>query len=157
MLKEYIKERLVSDDKILTALPGIVSKIFAEPESKEDGNAIDQWCKAIVSFRAAEVKAKVDAVYLNNLSSKPPPDLLSLSKEELVETKQALQTELETLHSEIASVTEMVVEHELRKPATEVRDRESRERKQARSAWSKYVRYPIQMRVCVLTDRFRSC
>ncbi|KAH7121016.1 hypothetical protein B0J11DRAFT_533181 [Dendryphion nanum] len=138
-LKDYIRERLASDDKILTALPGIVSKIVSEPEVDEDENSIDQWCKAIVSYRTAEVKAKVDATYLTSLANHSPGDLPDVSDEELSERKQALQAELETLHSEIASVAEMVVEHELRKPTTELRERESRERTQSRKAWSNYV------------------
>jgi hypothetical protein len=59
--------------------------------------------------------------------------------EELQERKIALQAEMEELHSEIASVAEMVVEHELRKPMNEMKERQDREITQARAAWLNYV------------------
>jgi hypothetical protein len=48
---------------------------------------------------------------------------------------------MEELHSEIASVAEMVVEHELRKPMNEMKVRKDREVTQARGAWLNYVCY----------------
>ncbi|KAF2188568.1 hypothetical protein K469DRAFT_565217 [Zopfia rhizophila CBS 207.26] len=138
-LKTYVTERLASDDKILTALPKIVSNIVAEPEVSEDEKSIEQWCKAIISFRTAEIKARVDATYLNSLSHNSPGDLPDASEDELRERKEALQAELETLHSEISSVAEMVVEHELRKPIMELKERKEKQRAHARSAWLKYV------------------
>jgi len=138
-LKTYLTERLSSDDQILSRLPGIVSQIVTEPEASEDEKSIEQWCKAIVSYRTAEMKAKVDAVYLNSLSNCSPADLPNLPEEELREQKAALQTELDDLHSEIASIAEMAVEHEIRKPVMDVKDRKDRERMQARYAWLKYV------------------
>ncbi|KAF2002311.1 hypothetical protein P154DRAFT_462854 [Amniculicola lignicola CBS 123094] len=138
-LKSYLAERLASDDKILTALPGIVSKIVTEPHISEDENSIDQWCKAIIAFRTSEIKARVDTAYLNSINQSSPDDLPKGSESELWEEKAALQAELETLHSEIASVAEMVVEHELRKPMMDIKERKERERTQTRSAWLKYV------------------
>lgn len=138
-LKSYLTERLASDDKILTALPGIVSKIVTEPETSEDEKSVEQWCNAIISFRTTEIKARVDAVYLHSLENDSQDVLLDATEDELQERKEALQAELETLHSEIASVAEMVVEHELRKPMMERKERKGRERIQARAAWLKYV------------------
>jgi hypothetical protein len=138
-LKSYLTERLASDDKILTALPGIVSKIVIEPEANEDEKFVDQWCNAIVSFRTADIKARVDAIYLHSLKNYSPDDLPEAPEEELRTRKEELQAELETLHSEIASVAEMVVEHELRKPMNDIKERKERERLQAKGAWLKYV------------------
>jgi hypothetical protein len=149
-LKIYLTERLASDDKILTALPGIVTKIVAEPEVNEDEQSVEQWCNAIISFRTAEIKARVDAVYLNRLENHSPNDLPDGTEEELQEGKAALQAELQTLHSEIASVAEMVVEHELRKPMMESKQRKDRERSQARSAWLKYVSSSYSVYISVL-------
>ncbi|KAF2733298.1 hypothetical protein EJ04DRAFT_553447 [Polyplosphaeria fusca] len=139
VLRTYVTERLTSDDKILTALPGIVSKIATEPEATCDEKSVDQWCKAIVSFRAGEIQARVNAIYLSSLTDPLPDGLQGLSEAELLEQKEALQAELESLHSEIATVAEMVVEHELRKPIQELKEREEKEIMQARSAWLKYV------------------
>ncbi|KAH8729043.1 hypothetical protein GQ44DRAFT_756929 [Phaeosphaeriaceae sp. PMI808] len=139
-IKSYLTERLASDDQILSKLPGIVSKLVTGlDDENEDDKSIDQWCKAIVSFRTSEIKARVDAVYLRNLSEQSSNGHPNVSDEELKGQKAALQAEMEDLHSEIASVAEMVVEHELRKPMNEMKERKEREMTQARRAWLDYV------------------
>ena len=116
-----------------------MSQIVTEPEVSEDEKSIEQWCKAIISYRTAEVKAKVDTIYLTSLAHYSPEDLPAESEEELEERKAALKAELEDLHTEIASVAEMVVEHELRKPMIEMKERKEGDVFQARSAWLNYV------------------
>lgn len=138
-IKSYLSERLASDDQILSRLPGIVSKLVTEIEASEDEKSIEQWCKAIISFRTSEIKARVDTVYLNTLAEHTTNGHSDASEQDLQERKAALQAELEELHSEIASVAEMVVEHELRKPMNEMKERRDREVTQARSAWLNYV------------------
>lgn len=138
-VKSYLSERLASDDQILSRLPGIVSKLAIELEHSDDEKSIDQWCKAIVSFRTGEIKARVDAVYLDSLSQHQSNGHSEMPDAELKERKAALQAEMEDLHSEIASVAEMVVEHELRKPMNEMKDRKDREVTQARGVWLNYV------------------
>ncbi|KAF2012983.1 hypothetical protein BU24DRAFT_494881 [Aaosphaeria arxii CBS 175.79] len=138
-LDSFLVERLASDDKILTALPGIVSKIMVEPEVDENEKFVDQWCKAIVSFRTAEIKARVDIAYMEGLKTFSEADVPEMSDEEAREQKTALQAELETLHSEVASVAEMVVEHDLRKPIMDGIERRDRDQKEARAAWLDYV------------------
>jgi len=137
-LKGYLSERFASDDQILSRLPKLVSQIVTEPEVSEDEKSMEQWCKAIISFRAAEIKARVDTVFLTNASGNSPNGVAE-TEEDLKERKVALQAELEELHSEIASVAEMVVEHEIRKPMTEMKERKDRDRTQARTAWLNYV------------------
>ncbi|KAF2475786.1 uncharacterized protein BDR25DRAFT_278437 [Lindgomyces ingoldianus] len=135
----YVTERLASDDKMLANLPGIVSKIMAEPEVSEDEKSIDQWCQAIISFRTAEIKARVDAVYLDNLGKDLPVELQNMPENELLERKAEIRKELEDMHSEIAYLAESAVERELKKPITELKERKERERVEARVAWLKYV------------------
>jgi len=137
-LKGYLSERLASDDQILSRLPKLVSQIVTEPEVSEDEKSMEQWCKAIISFRAAEIKAHVDTVFLTNASGGSQNGVAE-TEDDLKERKAALQAELEELHSEIASVAEMVVEHEIRKPMTEMKERKDRDRTQARTAWLNYV------------------
>lgn len=137
-IEAYLAERFGSDDQILGRLPGIVSRIAAEPENSQDEKSINQWCKAIISFRTAEIKARVDTVYLNSLHTQLQNGSTS-EPEDLAEQKVALQTELETLHQEIASIAEMVVEHEMRQPMADMRERKEREKAQARAAWLNYV------------------
>jgi hypothetical protein len=146
-----LSERFGSDDQILGKLPGIVSKLIAEVEGSEDDKSIEQWCKAIISFRTGEIKARVDAVYLNSLSDKISDGGSVTPDEELQERKLALQAEMEELHSEIASIAEMVVEHELRKPINEMKERQDRETTQARAAWLNYVRLPQRPHCMKLT------
>ena len=138
-LRSYLSERFASDDQILSRLPGLVSQIVTEPEVSEDEKSIEQWCKAIISFRTAEIKARVDTVYLTALSNSLRNEITDEPEEGLKERKAALQAELEELHSEIASVAEMVVEHDIRKPMTDMRERKDRDRIQARTAWLNYV------------------
>ncbi|ORY11314.1 hypothetical protein BCR34DRAFT_565430 [Clohesyomyces aquaticus] len=138
-LTSYVAERLASDDKILENLPGIVSKLMAEPQASEDEKSIDQWCRAIISFRTAEIKARIDAIYLNNLNASIPKAVQDLSEDELLQEKAEIQKELESMHSEVAWVAESVVEHELRKPINELKERKGRERAEARNAWLDYV------------------
>lgn len=138
-LKSYLTERLASDDQILSRLPAIVTQILTDPEVSEDEKSIEQWCKAIISYRTAEIKAKVDAVYLSSLTRHSPEDIPVESEEELEDRKTALKAELEDLHTEIASVAEMVVNHELRKPMMDMQERKERDATQARSAWLNYV------------------
>ncbi|KAJ4986808.1 hypothetical protein SVAN01_07735 [Stagonosporopsis vannaccii] len=137
-LKSYVAERLSSDDQILSRLPSIVSTIVADSEVSEDEKSMEQWCKAIVSFRTAEIKARVDTVYLNSLSggNNGMPDEADAVVQE---RKEALQAELEELHAEVASIAEMVVEHELRKPMIEAKERKEKERTLAQTAWLNYV------------------
>ena len=138
-LRSYLSERFASDDQILSRLPGLVSQIVTDPEVSEDEKSIEQWCKAIISFRTAEIKARVDTVYLTNISGSAQDGLSDEPEENLRERKAALQAELEELHSEIASVAEMVVEHDVRKPMTDMKERKDRDRMQARTAWLNYV------------------
>ncbi|KAH9869065.1 hypothetical protein J1614_008142 [Plenodomus biglobosus] len=138
-LRNYLSERFSSDDQILSRLPGLVSKIVTEPEATEDEKSIEQWCKAIISFRTAEIKARVDTVYLTSLAQPSSSEQSATPDEELKERKVALQAEMEELHSEIASIAEMVVEHEIRQPMIETRDRNKRDKAQARTAWLRYI------------------
>lgn len=124
---------------MLSALPNIVSKLAAEPQSSEDEKSVEQWCQALVSYRTAEIKAKVETTYLRSLAEPCPDELQNLSEEELQTHKEELKNELDTLHSEIAAINEMVVDREFRKPITELIEREERQRKQARAAWFEYV------------------
>jgi hypothetical protein len=138
-LKGYLSERFTSDDQILSRLPKLVSQIVTEPEASEDEKSMEQWCKAIISFRAAEIKARVDTVFLTNALGGSQDGHSEEAEDDLKERKVALQAELEELHSEIASVAEMVVEHEIRKPMIEMKERKERDRTQARTAWLNYV------------------
>ncbi|KZM21069.1 uncharacterized protein EKO05_0011157 [Ascochyta rabiei] len=138
-LKSYVAERLTSDDQILSRLPNIVSTIVSEPGVSEDEKSVEQWCKAIISFRTAEIKARVDTVYLTSLSEDTNRSASHESEAELQGCKEALQAELEELHAEVVSVAEMVVEHELRKPMVEVKERKEKERTLAQTAWLNYV------------------
>lgn len=163
-LRSYLSERFSSDDQILSRLPGLVSKIVTEPEVNEDEKSIEQWCKGIISFRTAEIKARVDTAYLKSLAGTSQDERSETPEAELKERKVALQAELEELHSEITAMAEMVVEHEIRKPVTETRDRKDRDRTQTRTAWLKYVsdvdvsmrRFADQNRYCLRSNTWAS-
>ncbi|OCK82052.1 hypothetical protein K432DRAFT_349774 [Lepidopterella palustris CBS 459.81] len=138
-LVAFTGERLASDDKILTALPNIASNIGSNTEVSSETKSIDQWCQAIASFRAAEIKARVDSTYQTKLLSRDDLSFVNGSQDELFVEKQALQGELETLYTEIASVAEMVVDRELREPIRQAKERSEGQRQQAQCAWLTYV------------------
>ncbi|KAF2489070.1 hypothetical protein BU16DRAFT_472447 [Lophium mytilinum] len=143
-LISYTTERLASDDRMLTALPKIASNIAAKAPATSDAKAIDHWCEAIVSFRAAEVKARIDETYLLNATNCPESELPDETEEELQAEKEGLQEELETLYTEIAPLAEMVVEHDLRKPIVSTRELAEEQRRQAQKAWLAYVLSTLQ-------------
>lgn len=154
-LMNYLSERFSSDDQVLSRLPGLVSKIMTETEISEDEKSIEQWCKAIVSFRTAEIKARVDTVYLSKVAQTPRNETSSTPHEDDKERKAVLQAEMEELHSEISTIAEMVVEHEIRKPMIETRDRNRRDKVQAKTSWLKYVSDMVFLS-CVTADGHRS-
>lgn len=138
-LVAFTTERLSSDDRMLAALPQITANIGTNPEIVGEAKSSDQWCRAIVSFRSAETKAKVDSTYQLNISGCVDSDLPTGSQEELLVEKKALQGELETLYAEIPSVAEMVVEYELREPLLRTKTFSEGQRKEAQRAWLIYV------------------
>jgi len=158
-LKSYLTERFSSDDLILSRLPGLVSKIVTEPAISEDEKSIEQWCKAIVSFRTTEIKARVDTVYLTYVAQSPSDETSTTPDADCKERKAALQAEMEELYSEIASIAEMVVEHEIRKPVIETRDRNRKDKAQARTSWLTYIMSTINFmseRLELITEGTRS-
>ena len=127
---------------MLAALPSIVAKLATEPQSSTDEKSIEQWCRALISYRTAEIKSKVETTYLRSLANPSTGELRGMPEAELKAQKEELKNELDTLHSEITAVNEMVVEHDFRKPITELIQRKERQGAQARSAWFEYVRFP---------------
>lgn len=85
------------------------------------------------------MKARVDTVYLNSLANYTEEDLPPVSPLELPALKAELQKEVEELRADIASVAEVVVAHELRKPISDIKERKQKDKVQAQSAWLKYV------------------
>ena len=147
-LVTFTTERLSSDDRMLAALPQITANIGTNPKIIGEAKSSDQWCRAIMSFRSAGIKAKVDSTYQLNLSDCVDANLPTGSQEELLAEKKTLQGELETLYAEIPSVTEMVVEHELREPLLRTKALSEDQRKEAQRAWLIYV-------ITLLISRFK--
>ncbi|OCL13636.1 hypothetical protein AOQ84DRAFT_385268 [Glonium stellatum] len=143
-LQAFTIERLSSDDQMLAALPKITSNIGTNPEIICETKSSDEWCRAIISFRSADIKAKVESTYQLNLLSRADSDLATGSREELLAEKKELQGELETLYAEIASVAQMVVEHDLREPLLRTKMRSEDQRKEAQWAWLTYVLSTLQ-------------
>ncbi|KAF2091762.1 hypothetical protein K490DRAFT_31952 [Saccharata proteae CBS 121410] len=142
-LNSTATERLTSDDRTLAALNTMAPKLEATPNSEVDMKMVEDWCSSITSFRAASIRARVDRIFQENLSPvRSEPDdqeAEDSSVEEAGTEKEALKEELEVLHSEIASVTEMVVEHEARGPIRRLlKESEDREKDQQRR-WLVYI------------------
>ena len=102
-LVAFTTERLSSDDRMLAALPQITANIGTNPKIVGEAKSSDQWCRAIMSFRSAEIKAKVDSTYQLKLSGCVDSNLPTGSQEELLVEKKALQGRSEEHTSELQS------------------------------------------------------
>jgi hypothetical protein len=134
----YASDRLASDDQVLEA----ISALQLAPESTQgqpESETIEKWCRALVNFRTAEVKARVDVIYksklLEALEDEPPP----LTKGEEAKGTAPLKVELESLREEIASVSQMVADHQLRKPTLRASERSAQASLQLRESSFEYV------------------
>lgn len=134
-----VNEQLSSDDRALTRLTKVLQILEANAGESQDDAQVEKWCRALVQLRDAEVKARIDASYASDLL-KPKDTSLSLSNGEAVAEKKALQDELQTLRSEVASVAEMVVNYELQEPILQHRKKTTSSKADTQKMWLEYVR-----------------
>lgn len=134
-----ITERLTADDRLLTGIAKLAPKLQQAPEDYDGLKSVEQRCRALVAFRTAEIKTRVDALYRQSLHSYSGENVVRRSVEEFTAERDELKAELETLHAEIASVAEMVVEHELREPILRSLKRSKESQLAEQEKWSAYV------------------
>ncbi|KAF2098791.1 hypothetical protein NA57DRAFT_76030 [Rhizodiscina lignyota] len=137
-LATYASERLSSDDQTLEAISKLDLQNSQGPQMT-DTKIIEQWCRSLVSFRTAEVKARIESIYNSAVTEASEGAVDTSLDSNSQQEKDALQSELQTLREEIASVAEMVVENELRKPVVTFIERSASERVRAQREWLDYV------------------
>lgn len=129
-----------SDDQILEAISKLKLRDSNQGESaKVDSKTVEQWCRSLVLYRTEEIKARIDAIYKSKLLDALDGTMESSNGNNSADGKDALQAELETLREEIASVSEMVVENDLRKPIMTSVERSSRNKTRSHRDWVEYV------------------
>ena len=134
----FVNDVLQADDHLLSGLSKLLPK-FQQPLNDDDSTQeVDQWCRAIISFRANEAKSQIETVCPPN----KPVHIGEFSndlQQELEQEEQALTLELDTLKDEIISVLTMVIDHEFRRPIMKAIHGRRRENIKSQKDWLSYV------------------
>ncbi|KAL0257175.1 hypothetical protein SLS55_007985 [Diplodia seriata] len=138
-LTSVVNDRFTSDDRMLSAISKLSSRIEPPVEEQFDVQTIDKWCTSLVSFRAASIRARVERIFQETLENGGHSEEARQSGEEALTEKDALREELETLHSEITSVAEMGVEQELRRPILQTLEQGQGQQKRLQIRWLDYI------------------
>ncbi|KAF2763117.1 hypothetical protein EJ05DRAFT_472054 [Pseudovirgaria hyperparasitica] len=109
-------EQLNSDDRTMARLSKVIQILETNSNERQDLAQIDRWCQSLARLREAEVKARIDVTFTSNAAKPKRTESLNVSQEEALSEQRALQDELKTLRSEVASVAEMVVNYEIQEP-----------------------------------------
>jgi hypothetical protein len=118
-VQSQVQERLTADDAVLEALAKLAPKTIpgaSSPLVSED--SVNRWSSTLVSLRAAETRARIDASYhdavqdLAQSSSRRKPNGTHAPPLR----KAEVEAELATLRDEIRSVIELVVASEFKTP-----------------------------------------
>lgn len=134
----YTSERLDADDKSLEAITRL--KLSGDTLSSDpDAKVVDQWCRSLITFRTAAIKAQIANTYDGELERAIVVTEDSPANAEKQEELHALQAELDTLREEITSVTEMVVDHNFRKPITASIEGSATDRRKTQREWLDYI------------------
>jgi hypothetical protein len=139
-LNSIATERLASDDQVLEALAALASQTLRPKEASVDSNTIESWCQALASLREQETKARVDAVFHDQLVRGAPNERSGRSSSEAKEEMNDLEGELQTLREEIGSIVQIVIGHQIRDPLLRNLQSVESHSRQSRMGWSEYVR-----------------
>jgi hypothetical protein len=140
-LNSVATERLESDDQVLEALAALASQTLRPKEAPVDSSTIGSWCQALASLREQETKARVDAVFNDQLVREAQGEHPDQSSSATEADHEELQEELQTLRREIGSIVQMVVGHQIRDPLLRNAQSVESHARQSRTAWSEYVSY----------------
>lgn len=110
-----------------------------QEREKYEAKTIDQWCHALAVMREKSVKARIDAVMLQEFLNYPLSTSSNESSTNLDETRDELQTELKSLHDEISSVAKMVVSSDFREQIVRSLQNSTHAAMQKQAEWLEYV------------------
>jgi hypothetical protein len=140
-LNSVATERLASDDQVLEALAGLASQTLRPNKASVDSGTIESWCQALALLREQETKARVEAVFNDQLVREAQNGQTEQSSSATEADQEELQEELQTLRKEIGSIVQMVVGHQIRDPLLRNLQSVESHARQSRISWSEYVSY----------------
>lgn len=138
-LASTINDRFTSDDKMLSALTKLSSRLESSTDDQFDPQTIEKWCTMVVSLRAASIRTRVDRIFKETLLKCDGSEKTGRPEEEALAEKEALKEEIETLHAEISSVAQMGVEQELRGPILQTLEQGQGQQKRLQTRWLDYA------------------
>ncbi|OJD29563.1 uncharacterized protein BKCO1_7700014 [Diplodia corticola] len=138
-LTAVVNDRFTSDDRMLSAVSKLSSKLEPPSEEQFDFQTINKWCTSLVSFRAAGIRVRVERIFQETLTNDDYSEEARQPADEALAEKEELKEELETLHSEITSVAQMGVEQELRRPIFQTLEQGQGQQKRLQIRWLDYI------------------
>ncbi|KAF2237007.1 hypothetical protein EV356DRAFT_512281 [Viridothelium virens] len=137
-LSPFVNDTFGADDHLLSGFTKLLPRFQQTFDNRVALQQTDHWCRAVVSFQAAKVKARIDALcpHVYSVQNGHPMDRKWL---ELEEERSALGGELETLKEEIIPVLSMVVDHEFRRPIKEASHGRQGEFVKSQGDWLSYI------------------
>ncbi|EKG15579.1 hypothetical protein MPH_07245 [Macrophomina phaseolina MS6] len=139
ILSSTVNDRFTSDDRMLSALTKLSSKLELSDDDQLDTLEIEKWCSTLVSIRAASIRTRVDRIFQETLLKCSGSEQTGRPEEEALAEKEALKEELETLHTEISSVAQMGVEQDFRGPILQLLEQGQDHQKRLQTRWLDYV------------------
>jgi len=130
--------RLNSDDRTIAAIEKLLPNVEKKPVDPGRNDSVEQWCRALASFQAAELKARIQTTYENALRDAMEAGDVD-GEGNLAAEQKSLEDELNSLYNEVASVTQMVVDYELRTPIIKSLDTAQRQSTREQRQWTRYV------------------
>ncbi|KAL2880243.1 hypothetical protein SGCOL_004292 [Colletotrichum sp. CLE4] len=113
-LQQTLDSLLHSDDKLLLSLRKLGLELETEdPEDRENVEKLREICMRLIKYTVETVRAKLDRLYLEALSSAHQNGVTSHPSDDV----KTSQEELESLYAEILSVAQMSVEQQHLEPA----------------------------------------
>ncbi|KAF2433509.1 hypothetical protein EJ08DRAFT_56715 [Tothia fuscella] len=138
-LNSIATERLAADDQVLEALSGLAAQALRPQETSVNIETAEKWCQALASLREQEARARVEIIYHDELSRETQNDHSEMETSATENDMNELQEELQTLRSEIGSIVQMVIGHEIRDPLLRNIQSHENHSTQSRMEWSEYV------------------
>lgn len=132
------RDQLAHDDRVLAKLERAAEHLQPIKANDAQREEISQLCKALVRLRSARIRSQVDAVYQEQLH-KPATNDAEQGDIQHASDKAELQGELESLHEEIASVAEMVVDQQLRSPIARIHQATEKAKHDSQNNWQIHV------------------
>ncbi|KAI9710351.1 MAG: hypothetical protein M1820_002846 [Bogoriella megaspora] len=135
----FVKDILQSDDRLLAGLSKLMPKLQQPQDLDIRMTKVEEWCRAVVALRTAEITERIEAATLYRKINGTPENTQNGQLSELQDEEAALTTEINTLKAEIDSVISMAVDYELRQPVSSALRESQGEVANAQKEWLIYI------------------